>query len=118
MSDNICKFCGAFWNPHYGTTPQYQCGTLAFLPGAPDWEVRSVKCYEAERSALKGLVREMGAILKVTLPLTLTACDWAMRYDIESLHDEAMAVNAMFFTKMDNGIMDRPEVEAIMKDQP
>ena len=71
-----------------------------------------------ELTTLKALVREMGKILKAALSLTLTASDWAMRYKIKSLNDEALAVNAMFFADDDEGILSRPEVKKIMEDKP
>ena len=73
-------------------------------------------CVFCERNRLKALVREMGRILNATLPLTLAASDWAIRYEIEVLNDEALAVNAMFFLGLDDGIMVRPEVKAIMEE--
>jgi hypothetical protein len=96
--DNICEFCGAYWNPHYGMTPRYQCGTLAFLPGIPTWEKRSTKCYEAELAALRSLVQEM------VPPLEQFRSVIQDKFNAET-------------PRLDE-LLNRPEVKAIMKEKP
>lgn len=63
MSDK-CPFCGVYFMPVYGMSPQYQCGTLAHLENTPDAEKRSPKCYEAEISTLKTQLAQAKVLLE------------------------------------------------------
>jgi hypothetical protein len=88
-----------------------------FMPGVDnDISQCCMGCENLARKLehLESLVREMGEILRAALPLTIASSDWAIKYNIDSLNDEALAVNALFFRNDNDGILTRPEVKKIM----
>ena len=106
-------------NCSHGIPEERYCEQCAYTPQA---HIKNLETELATKTAeiveLEGLVREMGQILKAALSLTNAASDWALRYKIDALDEEALTVNAMFFEKDNDGILFHPKVQSIMEKKP